>query len=110
DGALASDKPPVERYKHALAEADRLLQHVLVIFVERGAPSTEQWFELRFEDDAVRAALPNYQMLAVDVEAEGVSELAEQLGIGLETDKLPAWYLGNTSGKPLVSGSMPQSE
>src|SRR5690606_5152591 len=33
-----------------------------------------------------------------------------QLGIGLETDKLPAWYLGNTSGKPLVSGSMPQSE
>lgn len=109
-GALAHDKLPIERYEHALAEADRLLQHVLVIFVARDAHLTEQWFKLRFEDGAVRAALPNYQVLAVDTEADGVSDLAEQLGISLEPNKLPAWYLGNTSGKPLVSGSMPQSE
>ncbi|MBW3598836.1 MAG: carboxypeptidase regulatory-like domain-containing protein [Planctomycetes bacterium] len=99
DRELASGRPPQERYDHALKEAERLRQHVLVVFVERDAPLTESWFKLRFDKPLVRAALPDYQVLQIDAESEGAAALASRLGVALKRETLPAWRFSNAMGE-----------
>jgi hypothetical protein len=89
------------RYDDGLKEAERLRQHVIVLFLERGASFTESWFKLRLDDQKVRGMLYNYQLLQLDIESEGATALAERLGVALDKESLPIWRFSDVSGKEL---------
>lgn len=110
DRELASDSPVGERYARALGEAERLRQHVLVVFLDRDGPLAESWFKLRFDDRAVRSALHDYQLLQIDLKTQGAAELAERLGVAIDAEKLPAWQFGSPAGEAMQTGSVPREE
>ena len=82
---LAVDRPAGERFDLALKEAKRLRQHVLVVFLHRDAALTESWFRLRLEDRPMRAKLPDYQLIQVDVASKGAASLADRIGVTRQT-------------------------
>ncbi len=100
-----------ERYQNALQEAERLRQNVLVVFVRRDAQLTESWFKLRLEDQSVRSALYNYQLIQLDVESESAQTLAERLGVALDERTLPIWRFCTAKGdEPDVAAIPRQSD
>jgi hypothetical protein len=110
DWELASDSSAGERYARALEGAERLRQHVLVVFLDRDGPLAESWFKLRLDDRAVRSALHDYQLIQIDVGTKGVAELAERLGVTIVAEKLPAWQFSSPSGEAMQTGSIPREE
>jgi hypothetical protein len=108
DRELAVGQPIGERYDHALKEAVRLRQHLLVVFLDRDAPLTKSWFELRLDDRPVRSALPDYQLIQVDVASDGAAALADRLGVVIDAQALPVWRFSDASGKELEAGAVPR--
>ncbi|MCA9263070.1 MAG: thioredoxin family protein [Planctomycetales bacterium] len=99
--ALATDVPLRERFEKAVQEAQRLRQHVLLVFVDRESPVSRRWFELQFNDRVVRNALPNYQLLLIDATGSGTQKFAEQLELTIATETLPSWQFRDAEGNPL---------
>lgn len=110
DQEFAADRPATQRYDRALEEAQRLRQHVLVVFLERDAPLSESWFRLRLDDDRVRSALPDYQLVQVDVHADGSAALAQRLGLEIDREQLPLWRFDDAEGQTLGAGAIPRLE
>ena len=109
DRALAPTDDAMVRFEAAIAKAEKLRQHVLVVFVDYGAPLTRSWFKLRLEDRTVRSSLADYQLLQVAVDAAGVAELAKHLDIELASEDLPICRFSDSSNKELASLSAPRS-
>ena len=109
-GQLATDRSTIERYEKALKEAEKFRQHVLVVFLDSDAKLTKEWFKQRLDEQPVRSALADYQLVQVATDGEGAQELAEQLGIALDEDSLPVWRFSDPQGKELEVGSLPRSE
>ncbi len=105
---FAAGSPPLARYENALAEAERLRQNVLTVFLKRGDALTESWFRQRLEDARVRAELPNYQLLQIDGNAAGAAALAELLGVEIDAAALPLWRFGDAAGNELGKGAVPR--
>jgi hypothetical protein len=101
------ERPLAERYRQALEEAPGLRQNILVVFYRKDSTADESWSELTNKDRQVRTALFDYRTLQVDVQAEGATQLAEQLGLSIAPDKLPAWSLRDSTGKLLEQGPIP---
>ncbi len=97
-----------ERYQKALQEAERLRQNVLVVYVQRDAQLTESWFKLRLEDQSIRSALFNYQVVQLDVELESTRKLAERLGVAIDKMTLPVWRFCTASGDDPDSAEIPK--
>ena len=98
------------RYDEALPEAERLRQHVLVVFLQRDAPLTESWFKLRLDDGRTRTELFNFQLLHVDAKSDGAAVLAKRLGVDLQPSSLPVWRFANAAGEPLAALPIPRDE
>jgi len=109
DRALAPTDDAMKRFEAAIAKAAELRQHVLVVFVDYGAPLTRSWFKLRLEDRHVRSSLANYQLLQVAVDAAGAVELGKHLDIELTSDDLPICRFSDASNKELTSLSVPRA-
>jgi hypothetical protein len=105
---LAANVAAGARHDDALKEAERLRQHVLVIFLERDVPLTEKWFKLRLDDQPVRAMLHNYQLIQLDIKSDGAAALAERLGVALGAELLPVWRFSDETGKELGTSPVPR--
>lgn len=103
-----ADPPPNERLDDALEEADRLQQHVLVIFLDGSSTLTKNWFKMRLLDRQIGARLADYQLVEINVRSKGAEALTQRFGVTLQKDAFPVWCFTNASGKALETGQVPR--
>ncbi len=109
DRVFAYDDPAATRFQKGLEQAKRLRQHVLIVVVDRQAELAESWLRLRLEDRQVRRELYNYQVIHLDLKSPGAVSFATEIGVKLDSDVLPIWFLADASGEELLAGPIPRA-
>lgn len=91
-----------ERYENGLRDAKLGRLRLLLLFGDPTSTPTAQFYQARYEDDALRGVLDDYWLVALDAVGESAGEvraIAKELGVKLDEKQFPTFAVLTADGE-----------